>query len=93
MEDYEVKSGTGCHIFQNAETYEELLWAILRWWAGVKEEAKGIESITFTIDDDGIKDAMVHWNYLTPDIKENLERELLKLRQAPPVAPKFISGN
>jgi len=92
VKDYENKGSLGCHIFLDAESYDELLSAILKWWSGIDNETKTMEAITFTYDDDGIT-ALVHWNYLTPEMKEELHRELLKLRRAPPVEPEAISGN
>lgn len=93
MNDYEVKGGTSCHIFSGAETYEELLSAILDWWSGIQEDTKTMEAITFTTDDDGTITALIHWDYLTTEIKEALDRELLAPRLMPPVDLKSISGN
>lgn len=93
MKDFEVKSGTGCHIFMDAVSYEESLAAILKWWPSVSRLTKTLEAITFTPEDDGTISAMVHWNYLTPEVKGELERELLALRKASPLNPESISGN
>ena len=90
---YEIKEGTACHIFLDAKSYEELLSAILDWWSGIQEDAKTMEAITFTVDDNGVKSAMVHWNYLTPEMKEEVDRELSTPKPLPPLKPEAISGN
>lgn len=62
-----------------AQSFEELLAAIVKWWSSIDEESKTMEAITFTVDDDGMN-AMVHWNYLTEETKQEVERMLLTPR-------------
>ncbi|MBA7622913.1 hypothetical protein ES703_30300 [subsurface metagenome] len=64
MKDYEIKEGASCHVFLGAESYEELLSAILNWWSGIRKEEKTLEAITFVAADNGVN-AYVYWNYLT----------------------------
>jgi len=92
LKDYEVTDGIRCHVFLDAGSYDELLSAIAKWWASNQEDAKTMEAITFTVDDDGIS-ALVHWNYLSPEMKEKVDRVLTVLHPIPPVEPDSISGN
>lgn len=93
VKDYEVETSIGCHVFLDAESYDELLAAILKWWSSIDKLNKTLEAITFTIDDDGVKTALVHWNYFTKEEVEKVDRELLKLRPLPLAEPETISGN
>ena len=79
MKHYEVKEGTACHVFMGAQSFEELLAAIAKWWSSIDEESKTMEAITFTVV--GGMNAMVHWNYLTEETKQELERMLLTPRE------------
>jgi hypothetical protein len=92
LEHYELKAGKGCHVFFGARSYEELLSEILEWWSGIRKETKTMEAITFTVDRNG-KNAMVHWNYLTKEMKEKLDRILLTPQPLPPIKPGSVSGN
>jgi len=79
LKHYEVKEGTACHVFMGAQSFEELLAAIVKWWSSIDEESKTMEAITFTVDDG--MNAMVHWNYLTEETKQEVERMLLTPRE------------
>ena len=92
VKDYEVKGGTGCHVFLGADSYEELLSEIVKWWSGIRKETKTMEAITFTVDRNG-KNAMVHWNYLTKKMKEELDRILLTPQPMPRIESESVSGN
>lgn len=86
MEHYEVEEGTGCHIFPECGSYEELLDAIKAWWGGIQAEAKLIQSIVFTEDaDDRTVGAEVNWSWLTPEKKEQLVAVMESPRDLPPV--------
>jgi len=93
LKDYEVKDGKGCHVFLGAASSEELLSAVLKWWSDIQQKNKLIDTISATVNDDGEIEATVYWSYLTPEMKEKVERELLAARPMPPAEPETISGN
>ncbi len=51
-----------------------------------------MEAITFTVDRNG-KNAMVHWNYLTKKMQEELDRILLTPQPMPRIESESVSGN
>jgi len=93
VKDYEVKDGQGCHIFLDVGSCEELLEAILKWWSDIPQKDKLIHAISVNINDDGEIEATVYWSYLSPEMKQKVEREVTALRPIPPVKPENISGN
>jgi len=89
MEDYEAK--VNCHIFLDANSYEQLLVAICKWWTENLEETKIIETITFTPDNNGIT-AEVFWCYLREEQKKAID-DIVATPQPLSVNGKNISGN
>lgn len=93
MDDYDVTKGvTAIHEFIGAESFDEVLAAIAKWWAGIGGE-KNIFAITFTLDEDGLIDADVLWHYLTKQEVEELEHILTRERPLPPIEQEAISEN
>ena len=87
MKSYELREGAPhCHAFLGAESYNELLAAIVEWWAPKgAEEGTCIENIQFWIDDDGSYNCHVYWCSLPPgvDIVQEIENKLGEERSNP----------
>ena len=86
MKDFEIKEGgTHCHVFNNAESFGELLNAISAWWIP-KESVEGtcLESIQFELDDEGFN-CQVFWASLPPgvDIVKEIASQVAKEKANP----------
>lgn len=71
MKGYEAK--VSCHIFLSADSTEQLLDMITKWWAGIVNDTKVIEVIVFTANDDVIN-AEVFWCSLDKEQKEIIDK-------------------